>query len=56
MNITKITALAGAAAMALAGILGTTAASAAPASARGVPVIYLAFGNWQGPGVEPSSC
>jgi hypothetical protein len=39
--------------MLLAGIGATTAASAAPASARSVPVIYATFGNWQSPTVEP---
>ena len=31
----------------------TTAASAAPASASSVPVIYATFGNWRSPTVEP---
>jgi hypothetical protein len=54
MNIRKMSAAAGAVIMLAAGLGATTAAaSAAPAQASRVPVIYGTFGNWQSPRVEP---
>jgi hypothetical protein len=51
----KIFAAAGAAVVLMSGLGATTAASAAvpAASARGAPVLYGSFGNWQGPRIEP---
>jgi hypothetical protein len=48
-----IITLAGTAAMALAGILSTTAAVSPPDAARGAPVLYQTFGKWAGPRIEP---
>jgi hypothetical protein len=53
MHIKRLAAAIGVSGMLLAGVGATTGASAAPASARSVPVIYATFGNWQGPTVEP---
>jgi hypothetical protein len=53
MHIKRLAAAIGVSGMLLAGVGATTGASAAPASARSVPVIYATFGNWQSPTVEP---